>query len=61
MLEGTQKTHLHMGKGQGYPRSYVTESLALARDSKNLCKNTEVNDESLHLYRPFTFGVFPLT
>ena len=31
--EGTLETHLCMGKALGYPRSYPTESLALARDS----------------------------
>ena len=31
--EGTSETHLHMGKARGYPRSYLTERLALARDS----------------------------
>ena len=30
---GTPETHLHVGKARGYPRSYPTESLALARDS----------------------------
>ena len=30
--EGTLETHLRVGKGRGYPRSYPTESLALARD-----------------------------
>jgi hypothetical protein len=33
LSEGTPKTHLHMGKAQGYPPSYSTGSLALARDS----------------------------
>ena len=31
--EGTSETHLHVGKAQGYPWSYPTRSLALARDS----------------------------
>ena len=31
--EGTPKTHLRVGKTRGYPRSYPTGSLALARDS----------------------------
>jgi hypothetical protein len=31
--EGTPETHLLVGKAQGYPRSYLTESLALVRDS----------------------------
>ena len=62
--EGTPETHLHMGKAQGYPRSYPTRSLALARDSlrgaptrtrgslrasRYLGKNTEVIDGSLHI------------
>jgi hypothetical protein len=33
LLEGTLETHLRVGKDQGYPRSYPTRSLALARDS----------------------------
>ena len=31
LLEGTPKTHLRVGKSRGYPRSYPTGSLALAR------------------------------
>ena len=31
--ESTQETHLHVGKARGYPRSYPTKSLALARGS----------------------------
>ena len=31
--EGTPETHLCVGKAQGYPWSYPTRSLALARDS----------------------------
>jgi hypothetical protein len=31
--EGTLETHLRMEKARGYPRSYPTWSLALARDS----------------------------
>ena len=31
--EGTPETHLRVGKARGYPRSYPTGSLALARDS----------------------------
>ena len=30
---GTPETHLRVGKAWGYPRSYPTGSLALARDS----------------------------
>jgi hypothetical protein len=33
LLKGTPETHLRVGKAQGYPRSYPTGSLALARDS----------------------------
>ena len=33
LSEGTPETHLHVGKARGYPRSYLIESLALARDS----------------------------
>jgi hypothetical protein len=33
LAEGTLETHLRVGKAQGYPRSYPTGSLALARDS----------------------------
>ena len=33
LSEGTPETHLRVGKVQGYPRSYPTGSLALARDS----------------------------
>ena len=33
LLKGTSETRLRMGKARGYPRSYPTESLALARDS----------------------------
>ena len=29
--EGTPETHLHVVKAGGYPQSYPTESLALAR------------------------------
>ena len=62
--EGTPETHLHVGKAWGYPRSYPTEILALARDSlrgaptrtrgslhasRYLGKNTTVIDESLHI------------
>ena len=32
LLKGTSETDLHMGKAQGYPQSYPTGSLALARD-----------------------------
>ena len=31
--EGTPETHLRVGKARGYPRSYLTGSLALVRDS----------------------------
>ena len=31
--EGTLETHLRVGKARGYPWSYPTGSLALARDS----------------------------
>ena len=31
--EGTPETHLRVGKARGYPLSYPTESLALARGS----------------------------
>ena len=31
--EGTLETHLRVGKARGYPWSYLTGSLALARDS----------------------------
>ena len=62
--EGTPKTHLCMEKARGYPRSYPTRSLALARDSlrgaptrtrgslrasRYLSKNTRVVDGSLHI------------
>ena len=30
--EGTPETHLRVEKAQGYPRNYLTKSLALARD-----------------------------
>ena len=33
LLEGMSETHLRVGKTRGYPRSYSTRSLALARDS----------------------------
>jgi hypothetical protein len=33
LAEGTPETHLRVGKARGYPRSYLTGSLALARDS----------------------------
>ena len=33
LSEGTPETHLRVGKARGYPRSYPTGSLALARDS----------------------------
>ena len=33
LSEGTPETHLRVGKNQGYPRSYLTGSLALARGS----------------------------
>ena len=62
--ECTQETHLRVGKAWGYPRSYPTGSLALARDSlrgaptrtrgilrasRCLGKNTGVIDRSLHI------------
>ena len=62
--EGTPETHLYVGKAQGYPWSYPTRSLALARDSlrgaqrglwgslrasRYLGKNTRVVDGSLHI------------
>ena len=64
LLEGTPETHLHVENDRGYPRSYPTRSLALARDSLrgaptrsrgSLCasrylgKNTGVVDGSLHI------------
>ena len=64
LLEGTPETHLRVGKARGYPRSYLTGSLALARDSlrgaptrtrgslhasRHLSKNTRVVDGSLHI------------
>ena len=33
LLEDTPETHLHVGKARGYPWSYLTWSLALARAS----------------------------
>jgi hypothetical protein len=33
LSEGTPETHLHVRKARGYPQSYPTGSLALARDS----------------------------
>ena len=33
LLEGTSETHLRVGKNRGYPRSYLTRSLALERGS----------------------------
>jgi hypothetical protein len=33
LSEGTPETHLHMGKARGYPWSYLTGSLALAKGS----------------------------
>jgi hypothetical protein len=33
LSESTSETHLRMGKARGYPQSYSTGSLALARDS----------------------------
>ena len=33
LSEGMLETHLRMGKARGYPRSYPTGSLALARGS----------------------------
>ena len=74
--EGTPETHLHVGKARGYPWSYPTESLALARDSlrgaptrtrgslhasRYLGKNTGVVDGSLHLYLIFTFRIYIAT
>ena len=62
--EGTSETHLRVGKARGYPRSYPTKSLALARDSlrgapmrtreslrasRYLGKNTRVIEGSLHI------------
>ena len=62
--EGRPETHLHVGKARGYPWSYPTGSLALARDSlrgaptrtrgilrasRYLGKNTGVVDGSLHI------------
>ena len=63
--KGTPETHLRVEKARGYPRSYPTGSLALARDipceglqqglgrslhtSRYLNKNTGVIDGSLHI------------
>ena len=74
--EGTPETHLRMGKAWGYPWSYLTGSLALARDSlrgaptrtrgklmcsRYLSKNTRVIDGSLHLYLIFIFYIYSAT
>jgi hypothetical protein len=73
LSKGTPETHLHVGKAQGYPRSYPIGSLALARDSlrgaqqglggslsasRYLDKNTRVIDGSLHLYLIITFRIY---
>ena len=34
LMKGTPETHLRVGKARGYPRSYPTRSLGLARDSE---------------------------
>ena len=64
LSEGTPETHLRVGKARGYPWSYSTGSLDLARDSlrgaptrtrgslrasRYLGKNTRVIDGSLHI------------
>ena len=34
LSKGTSETHLRVGKARGYPRSYLTGSLALARGER---------------------------
>ena len=74
LSEGTPETHLHVGKARGYPRSYPTGSLALARDSlrvaptrtrgslrasRYLGNNTRVVDGSLHIsILLFSFSIY---
>jgi hypothetical protein len=60
LIEAILETHLHVGRLRVYTWSYLTENLALARDSNKdydlawasryLNKNTRIIDMSLHLY-----------
>jgi hypothetical protein len=73
--EGTSETHLRVGKARGYPRSYPTGSLALARDSLrgaptrtrgklerfSIPRYIGVVDGSLHLYLILTFRIYIAT
>jgi hypothetical protein len=65
--EGTSETHLRLGKVQGYPRSYLTRSLALARASlggastRTRGKLACSIDRSLHLYLTLNFRIYIAT